>query len=273
MSSLTWVGMGILYLWNKYLCTCQGDTDSEKDLQEETRRRNCTHGFQNPSESPTAKLSSRNPHCNHFTTTLVPRKLGLRRSSGCFKLSCLWKCHPPIRSHMKWAIFLPQSLLFSQGQEHPWGSAGHVFHIISLWVLRNIFLQPGQGIPPGRTASGLVHKVQSAPLKYKASKQPPTQNCGSWVQISDGCQNSKQSLMAFTVQKQACLIIIFSTFLRLVIMYFWFTVLMPGNSVTFILPCRITWEYSLERISHWAKVKKQSRHVASSKVPSHISEI
>lgn len=96
-----------------------------------------------------------------------------------------------------------------------------------------------------------------------------------WITGTDfrWCQNSKQSLMAFTVQKQACLIIIFSTLLKLVIMYFWFTVLMPGNCVTFILPCRITWEYSLERKSHWAKAKKQSRHTASSEVPSHIFEI
>lgn len=157
----------------KYLCTCQGDTDSEKDLQKETSRRNCTQGFPNPWESTTAKLSSRNPHCNHFTTTLVPYKLALRRSSGCSKLSCLWKCHPPVGSHMKWATFPPSFLLFSQGEEWPWDRAGHVFHIISLRVLRNIFLHPGQGIPPERTVSGLVHTVKSVSLKYKTSKQPP----------------------------------------------------------------------------------------------------
>lgn len=44
---------------------------------------------------------------------------------------------------------------------------------ISLWVLRNIFLQPGQGMPPGRVTSGPAHKVKPAPLKYKTSKQPP----------------------------------------------------------------------------------------------------
>lgn len=133
---------------------------------------------------------------------------------------------------------------------------------ISLWVLRNTFLRPGQGMPTGRVTSGPAHKVKSAPLKYKTSKQPLDR-----VQILDGSQNSKQSLMAFSVQRQACLIIIFSTFLRLVIMYLWFTVLMSGNCVTFILPCRITWEYSLERISHWAKVKKQDMQQAPRCLP------
>lgn len=66
-------------------------TDSGKDLHKETSRRNYTQGFQNLWEIPTAKFFSINPHCNHFTTTLAPCKLGLRRSSGCCKAFLLLK--------------------------------------------------------------------------------------------------------------------------------------------------------------------------------------
>lgn len=248
------MGMSILYL-----CTCQSDTD----LQKEISRWNCTQDSQSPWESPTAKLSSKNPNCNPFTASLVPCKLGLSSSSGCFKLCCLWKCHPPVCSHTKWAIFPPQSLHFSQGKRA-------ALAMFFTWVHRNIFLQPGQGIPPGRTSSGLAHKVKSASPKYNTSKEPL--DTPLWVTGTDfrWVSEFKAKLNGIYCSETS---LIFNTFLRLVIMHFWFTVLMPGNRVTFILPCRITWEYSLERISHWAKVKKQSRHVASSKVPSCISEI
>lgn len=65
----------------------------------------------------------------------------------------------------------------------------------------------------------------------------------------------------------------FSTFARRVTTCFRVTVLVTDNGVIFIPLCRITWKYSLECISHWVKVKKQSRHVANSKVPYHLAEI
>lgn len=162
----------------------------------------------------------------------------------------------------------PQSQLFSQGKECPWGSVGQVFSFVFLlWVLRNIFLPPGQGIAPGGVTSGPAHKVKSAPLKYRTSKQPLDTQLKA-VGADFGWKSKfKAKFNGCYFQKQACIVIIFSTFLRLVIIYFWFTVLMPGNCVTFILPCRITWEYSLERISHWAKVKKQDMQQAARCLP------
>lgn len=140
---------------------------------------------------------------------------------------------------------------------------------IPLWVLRNIFLQPGQGIPPGRVTIWPAHKVKPAPLKYKATKQPLDTELRA-VGADFGWKSKFQAKFNGSYcseKKKACLVIIFSTFLRLVIMYFWFTVLMPGNCVTFILPCRITWEYSLERISHRAEVKKQDMQQAPRCLP------
>lgn len=148
--------------------------------------------------------------------------------------------------------------LFSHGKKCHWGSAGQVFSFVLLSGLSETSFYSLAKEYPQRESHLHQHiKLSQLLQSTKQANNPLTHSWGLWVQSLDQRQNSKQSLMAVTAQKQACLVIIFSTFLRLAIMYFWFTVLMPGNCVTFILPCRITWEYSLERISHWAEVKKQ----------------
>lgn len=157
----------------------------------------------------------------------------------------------------------PQSQLFSKGQECPWSSLGQVFSFVFLsGFSETSFYSLAKEYPQGESHLGQHVKLSQLLWGTKQANGPLTHSWGLWVQILDGNQNSKPSLMAATVQKQDCLPIIFSTFLRLVIMHFWFTVLMLGNCVTFILPCRITWEYSLERISHRAEVKKQDMQQA-----------
>lgn len=68
MSSLTWMGMGTLYFWNIFVPAKVILTLRKTSKRKTAGGTACR--VQNPWESPRAKLSSRNPLCNHFTPCL-----------------------------------------------------------------------------------------------------------------------------------------------------------------------------------------------------------